>query len=76
MRWQQAASPKFFRVFGERDAVCCCSDSALGHTVGFSAWSEQGQELRSVMLVGPFPLGAVCGSAVSGCRAVSRLLEL
>lgn len=56
MRWQEAASPKFFRVFDEKGAFCCCSDSALRHTVGFLGYSARGQELQSVTLMGPLPL--------------------
>lgn len=67
MRWQEAAFPKFFRVFGENDALWC-SDDALRHTVGFLGCSAQGQELQSVMLMAPFPLSTVCDSAVLGCR--------
>lgn len=35
MRWLEAASLKFFRVFGEKEALCCCPDNALRHIVRF-----------------------------------------
>lgn len=70
MRWQQAAAPEFFRVFGEVDALCCCSDNALGRTVGSLGCFARRRELQSVNPMGPFPLSTGCGS-VWGCRGCS-----